>query len=62
MNLFEQQSTEFQQRTYWHHEAEVQKMLQTIGVDSLDELINKTVPATIRMQTAIESSGCHKRK
>ncbi len=29
-------------------EADVQKMLQTIGVSSMDELIDKTVPAAIR--------------
>ncbi len=29
-------------------EADVQKMLQTIGVGSMDELIDKTVPAAIR--------------
>ena len=50
MNLFEQQSTEFRRRHIGINEAELQKMLQTIGVSSLDELINKTVPAPIRMQ------------
>lgn len=31
--------------------AETEKMLQTIGVQSMDELIEKTVPAAIRMET-----------
>src|SRR3954469_18653112 len=50
MNLFEQQSTEFCRRHIGINEAELQRMLQTIGVSSLDELINKTVPSPIRMQ------------
>ena len=31
------------------NDADVQKMLHTIGVDSMDELIDKTVPAAIRL-------------
>src|SRR3954454_20664861 len=50
MNLLEQQSTEFRRRHIGINEAELHKMLQTIGVSSLDELINKTVPSPIRMQ------------
>jgi glycine dehydrogenase len=47
MNLFEQQSNEFIPRhigTYGHEK----KMLQTIGVESLEELISKTIPSSIR--------------
>jgi glycine dehydrogenase len=50
MNLSEQQSTEFRRRHIGINEGELHKMLQTIGVSSLEELINKTVPAPIRMQ------------
>ncbi|HEY6975573.1 MAG TPA: aminomethyl-transferring glycine dehydrogenase [Chitinophagaceae bacterium] len=50
MNLFEQQSIEFRNRHIGINEAELHKMLKTIGVGSLDELISKTVPASIRMQ------------
>lgn len=50
MNLFQNQSTEFHQRHIGPNETEVKEMLNTIGVESLDELINKTVPEGIRMQ------------
>lgn len=36
---------------------DVNKMLRTIGVSSVDELINKTVPAGIRMQEPLRVSG-----
>ena len=35
-------------------ENEVQEMLATIGVDSLDELINKTVPQDIRLENELD--------
>jgi len=54
MNLFEQQSAEFQRRHIGISETDKQKMLQTIGVRSLDELIDKTVPANIRMQKKLD--------
>ncbi len=47
MNLFEQQSTEFVPRHIGTIGQE-KEMLETIGVHSLDELIDKTVPASIR--------------
>ncbi|MCZ2222332.1 MAG: aminomethyl-transferring glycine dehydrogenase [Chitinophagales bacterium] len=51
MNLFQQQYTEFQRRHIGTTKAnEVKEMLQTIGINSLDELIDKTVPQGIRMQ------------
>src|SRR6266487_4777151 len=50
MNLSEQQSTEFQRRHIGINEADMRKMLQTIGVNSLDELIDTTVPSPIRIQ------------
>src|SRR5439155_8737269 len=36
------------------NETNKQKMIQTIGVRNLDELIDKTVPANIRMQKALD--------
>lgn len=35
-------------------EEDLQEMLSTIGVESLDELINKTVPASIRMKEELD--------
>lgn len=49
MNLFEQQANEFIPRHIGLNEQDTVKMLKTIGVNSIDELIDKTVPASIRM-------------
>jgi glycine cleavage system P protein (glycine dehydrogenase) len=48
MSLFEQQSKEFIARHIGPNEHETEQMLKTIGVNSLDELIDKTIPASIR--------------
>jgi glycine dehydrogenase len=53
MNLFEKQSAEFASRHIGPDETETKEMLATIGVDSLDELIDKTVPAGIRLQKPV---------
>lgn len=53
MNLFEQQSSEFRQRHIGPGTADTAAMLQTIGVSSLDELINRTVPDSIRIKQAL---------
>ncbi|HNP23978.1 MAG TPA: aminomethyl-transferring glycine dehydrogenase [Panacibacter sp.] len=53
MNLFELQSSEFKQRHIGPGEADTKKMLNTIGAGSIEELVNKTVPAAIRMQHAL---------
>ena len=50
MNLFQQQNTEFQRRHNGPDAADTKEMLATIGVKSLDELMDKTVPASIRLQ------------
>jgi glycine dehydrogenase len=50
MNLFEQQSAEFQTRHIGPNEADTRKMLEVIGAGSLDELISKTVPDSIRIK------------
>ncbi len=50
MSLFEQQSNEFLPRHIGPGKADTKAMLKTIGVSSLDELIEKTVPPAIRMK------------
>ena len=50
MNLFDQQSNEFAKRHIGPGEADTAQMLETIGVSSMAELIENTVPAAIRMQ------------
>lgn len=57
MNLFEQQANEFTNRHIGPNEEETIAMLKTIGVQSLDELINKTVPASIRAQHMPATEG-----
>lgn len=49
MNLFEQQSNEFIPRHIGPNETDTLKMLRRIGVSGLNELINNTVPSSIRM-------------
>lgn len=49
MSLFESQSKEFQRRHNGPNENQTKEMLKTIGVNSLDELIDRTVPSGIRM-------------
>ncbi|MDP4284694.1 MAG: aminomethyl-transferring glycine dehydrogenase [Bacteroidota bacterium] len=51
MNLFEKQSAEFSYRHIGPDEKETKEMLAVIGVDTLEELINKTVPAGIRQKS-----------
>ncbi len=52
MNIFEQQQNEFLARHIGTIGQEMQ-MLKTIGAGSVDELINKTVPASIRSNKAL---------
>ena len=54
MSLFEAQQSEFQSRHIGPNEAETAQMLKTIGVSSLDELMDRTVPAGIRMQDTLD--------
>jgi glycine dehydrogenase len=49
MNLFESHQNEFPARHIGPNEAETAEMLRAIGVNSLQELINRTVPESIRM-------------
>jgi glycine dehydrogenase len=53
MSLFEHQATEFRHRHIGPNKQQFQQMLQAIGVESLEELVSKTVPAGIRMQHSL---------
>ena len=57
MNLFEQQAKEFAKRHIGPNEQEKVEMLKTIGVSSLEELINQTVPASIRLKQPVKVGG-----
>lgn len=54
MSLFQQQSNEFASRHIGPRNIDKQEMLKTIGVQSLDELIAKTVPDAIRMKQSLD--------
>lgn len=54
MNLFEKQANEFAERHIGPNEQETTEMLQEIGVGSLKELINKTVPSAIHMNEELD--------
>ena len=54
MNLFEKQSAEFASRHIGPDENETREMLSTIGVGSLEELIDRTVPAGIRLPKKLD--------
>ena len=49
MNLFSIQNDEFTHRHIGPGVQDTQDMLQAIGVEGMEELINRTVPASIRM-------------
>ena len=50
MNLFEEQQQEFISRHIGPNVTDTKEMLKTIGVNSLDELIDKSVPSAIRLK------------
>ena len=50
MSLFEAQSKEFQRRHLGPDEQQTGEMLKAAGAESLDKLIERTVPPAIRMQ------------
>src|SRR5258705_9096131 len=54
MTLFEQQANEFVPRHIGPNEQDTKKMLKKIGVKTVDELINQTVPASIRMSKPLD--------
>ncbi|HEY4338180.1 MAG TPA: aminomethyl-transferring glycine dehydrogenase [Puia sp.] len=57
MNLFEQQANEFAGRHIGPNEQQSVQMLKTIGLRSLDELIERTIPASIRSKTPLSVPG-----
>src|SRR5882757_5906958 len=57
MNLFEKQQNEFTQRHIGSNNEETAEMLDTIGVSSLDELIDNTVPPSIRLEEPLHTAG-----
>src|SRR5580698_4558540 len=57
MNLFEQQANEFAGRHIGPNEKETSGMLKTIGISSLDELIDRTIPASIRSRKTLNIPG-----
>src|ERR1700681_4344647 len=48
MNLFEKQTNEFTRRHIGSNDTETRQMLSAIGIKTLDELITKAIPASIR--------------
>jgi len=50
MDILSQQKEEFFQRHIGPNESEVQAMLKTIGCSTVEELISKTIPDSIRMK------------
>lgn len=54
MNLFEEQQQEFIPRHIGPTEAETKQMLKIIGVSTLDELIDRTVPSSIRLKKQLD--------
>lgn len=47
---------DFPKRHMGPREADVEAMLETIGINSIDELIDKTIPAQIRMKKPLDIS------
>ncbi len=54
MNIFEQQSREFQGRHIGPDSQETAEMLATVGVSHIDELISRTVPEAIRLAKPLQ--------
>jgi len=55
MNLFEQQANEFAARHIGPNEEETALMLKLLGLQNLEELIDKTIPASIRMELPLNT-------
>src|SRR5450755_29714 len=53
MNLFEKQATEFTHRHIGSNETETREMLSSIGVKTLEELVDRAIPASIRNPASI---------
>ncbi len=57
MDLRSKQQHEFAGRHIGPNEQETAQMLKTIGMSSMDELIEKTVPASIRLKEELNVSA-----
>ncbi len=57
MNIFQLQQNEFAGRHIGPNQEETAQMLEAIGVSTLNELIDKTVPASIRLQAPLQVDG-----
>ncbi|MEJ7769084.1 MAG: aminomethyl-transferring glycine dehydrogenase [Chitinophagaceae bacterium] len=57
MNLFEEQSNEFASRHIGPSKEETVSMLKTLGIKNIDELIDKTIPASIRLKEPMDTEG-----
>ena len=57
MNIFDLQMNEFTVRHVGPDEAETSAMLQTVGVRSLEELVDKTVPPAIRLKQPLDTTA-----
>ena len=53
MNLFEQQTEEFCERHIGPNDHETREMLKTIGTSSIDGLIEKVIPSSIRLHNEL---------
>jgi glycine dehydrogenase len=56
MNLFEHQNTEFQRRHIGISASDTKEMIESIGTKNLEELIDKTVPAAIRLESNLNTT------
>ena len=54
MDIFEQQSHEFISRHIGPNEKEINEMLDTIGLSSIEELVSKTIPSSIRLKNDLD--------
>jgi len=57
MNLFEKQQNEFKHRHIGPNEEETAAMLKMIGAGSIDELIDNTVPLSIRSKQSLNTGN-----
>jgi glycine dehydrogenase len=57
MTIFEKQRNEFAGRHIGPNEKETAEMLNTIGLHSVEELISKTIPASIRNTEDMKTGG-----
>jgi glycine dehydrogenase len=55
MNLFQQQQNEFIHRHIGPNENDIVLMLKTLGFSSMNELIAKTIPESIRLSSSVDA-------